>query len=222
MRPGYLVWPVLLGVLLSPLRLSTAAETVGPDEVIRRAEERFRTLNDYDCLADTDTRAGKKSASGTYHLWFKKPEMVRIRVIRGGHRGSEVAIDANGKVRGREGGLLKPFVVGLSKTDRRLRSIRGVPITELDWGSFYKTYHERAARAGAHTTLAPRASDEAPYLVTVTYTDKGLRMRETFRIDPMRWIMLEGEVFEEDVRVDHIVFREAHLDVGTSERFFRL
>ena len=221
MRPGYLVWPVLLGVLYSPLRLPAAAEPAHPDEVMRRAEERFRTLNDYDCLADTESRAGKKSASGTYHLWFKKPEMVRIKVIRGGHRGSEVAIDKEGDVRGREGGLLKVFVAGLSKTDRRLQSIRGVPITQLDWGSFYKAYREHTARPGAQTALAPRTGD-APYLVTVTFTDKGLRTRETFRIDPVRWTMLEGEVYEDDVRVDHIVFREVQLDVGTTEKWFHL
>jgi outer membrane lipoprotein-sorting protein len=211
----------LLVVLVAPVRTVSAADPLTADEVIHRAEERFRQLTDYDCLADTDSRAGKKTASGTYHLWFKKPEMVRIRVIQGGHRGSEVAVDRDGKVRGREGGLLKPFVVGLSKTDGRLQSIRGVSITQLDWGTFYHGYHEAAAHAGAHVTLAPPGSSGA-YDVTVTYAQDGKRMREVYRVDSARWVLLEANVFEDEVRVDHILFRDIKLDTGLEDRWFRL
>jgi outer membrane lipoprotein-sorting protein len=113
-------------------------------------------------------------------------------------------------------------VVGLRKGDGRLKSIRGVPITELDWGSFYKTFREHAARPDARATLAPRDTSDAPYLVTLTSTEHGTRVKETYRIDPTRWTMLEGEVFENDVRVDHIVFRDVTLDAGTPDKFFRL
>jgi hypothetical protein len=215
-------WLVLLVVAALPLRTFAAPEPPTADEVIRRAEERFRLLTDYDCFADTDSRAGKKAEAGTYHLWIKRPAMVRIRVIKGGHRGSEVAVDANGNVRGREGGLLKAFVIGLSKTDRRLQSIRGVPITQLDWGSFYRTYHENAARPGARVTLSPHTGGVGPYEVTVTFPQEGKRVRAVYRVDPTRWVLLEADEFEDEVRVDHILFRDINLDTGLSEKWFRL
>ena len=215
-------WIALLAAAVIPLRNVAAAAPTTAEDVIHRAEERFRQLTDYDCLADTDSRAGKKTASGTYRLWFKKPEMVRIRVIKGGHRGSEVAVDSAGKVRGREGGLLKAFVVGLSKTDRRLQSIRGVSITQLDWGNFYRGYREGAARPGARVTLAPHTGDANPYEVTVTYPQEGKRVREVYRVDPARWVLLEADVFEDEVRVDHILFRDINLDTGVADKWFRL
>lgn len=220
MRTTPLIWLLLLATA-APLRTHAAAELRTPDEVIRRAEERYAQLTDYDCLADTDSRAGKKTASGTYHLWFKKPGMIRIRVIQGGHRGSEVAVDRDGKVRGREGGLLRPFVVGLSKSDRRLQSIRGVSITQLDWGSFYRGYHAAAARPGAHASVALPAPN-GPYEVTVTYPDAGKRVREVYRVDPVRWILVEADIFEDETRVDHILFREVNLDPGLTDSWFRL
>lgn len=215
-------WLVLLAAVATPLRCVVAADPPTADDVIHRAEERFRQLTDYDCLADTDSRAGKKTASGTYHLWFKKPEMVRIRVIQGGHRGSEVAVDRDGKVRGREGGLLKPFVVGLSKTDGRLKSIRGVSITQLDWGTFYRGYHEAAARPGARITLTPPAGSAGSYEVTVAFPQDGKRVREVYRIDPARWTLVEADVFEDETRVDHILFRDVKLDTGLEDRWFRI
>ena len=198
------------------------ADEPRPEEVLRRAEERFQTLQDYECLADTDATLGKKRDAGTYRIWFKKPHMLRVRVIRGKHRGSEVAQDARGAVRGHEGGLLKPIVIRLSPTDKRLRGLRGLPVTEIDWGSFYAKCRERAGRPGARLALAPRPSSEAPYELVVTYLDQGTAVREVYRIDPQRWVMSEGEVFEDGMRVDHIVFRDIRLDTGVAEKWFKL
>lgn len=214
-------WIVLLAAALAPMRTFGAEEPASADDVIRRAEQRFAQLTDYECLADTDSRAGKKTAAGTYHLWFKKPEMLRLQVVRGDHRNSEVAVDRDGNVRGREGGLLKPFVVGLKKTDRRLRSIRGVTITQLDWGTFYRNYRAAAAQPGAKTELIRRPGSTL-YEVAVTYTQGGTVMRQVYRIDPNRWVLIEADVFEDVVRVDHILFRDIRINTGIGDRWFRL
>lgn len=198
------------------------AEPMRPDEVLALAERRFQSVTDYQCVADAETRLGNKTSAGTYQVWFKKPAMLRTRVLRGNHRGSEVAMDREGQVRGRKGGILKAFVVRLSADDKRLRNLRGVPVTELDWGSFYRKCRERSTRPGARMTLAPRASPDLPYEVVVTYPTEGNRMREVYRIDPKLHVLVEGDIFENEVRVDHIAFREIQLDTGLSDGTFKL
>jgi len=212
---------LLLAFLFLTACPGRGAEPLTAGDVLRRAEDRFRSLHDYECLADAETRLGRKSDSGIYRVWFKKPHQLRVRVVKGRHKASEVAMDAGGSVRGHEGGLLKPIVIKLKATDKRLCNLRGVPVTELDWGSFYTKCRERTARAGARTTLIPGA-DEAPHEVVVTYPHEGKAMREVYRIDPKLWVMVEGSVYEDEVRVDLIRFREIRLDPGLEDRWFKL
>jgi outer membrane lipoprotein-sorting protein len=201
------------------------AQTVGPatpDEVICQAEARFDALTDYECVADMESSLGQRSEAGSHRIWFKKPRMLRVRILRGRGRGVEFAVDYHGKMRGHQGGLLKAIVVEVSVKDPRIRSIRGVPVTEADWGSFYHKYWERSARPDARATLAPRGEEQAPYEVSLSYTDGEKRMREIYRIDPRLWVMVEGEVYEDEVRVDHVVFREIKLNTGVEDRWFKL
>jgi hypothetical protein len=220
MRPAFLTLclAAVLGIVVS----ASAAEQLSADELLRRAEERFQALKDYECLLESETRSGKRREAGVYRLWLKRPHMFRLRVLKGKHRGSEVAEDAGGTVRGHEGGLLKPIVVRLSATDRRLRSIRGVPVTEMDWGSFYRKCRERCARPGARVQVTAPASADAPYELTVSYTEAQQPMREVYRIDPQRWVLLEGDVFEGETRVDHVRFYEIKLDTGVRDGWFKL
>jgi hypothetical protein len=56
----------------------------------------------------------------------------------------------------------------------------------------------------------------------VLYSEQGRRYREVYRIDPHLWVMLEGRVYEDDVLVDHVRFRDIHLDTGVKDSWFRL
>ncbi len=97
-----------------------------------------------------------------------------------------------------------------------------MPVTELDWGSFYRKYREHAGRPGARATVAAHASAEAPYEVILTYSEQGTQWRGVYHIGSRHWVMVEGEVYEGQTRVDHIVFREIKLNTGVRDRWFRL
>jgi outer membrane lipoprotein-sorting protein len=219
LRVSHLVLGIVL--LAAPVAVLPAA---GPtaDEVVSRAEQQFAGLTDYECLSEMEAHQGERQESGRYHLWFKKPRMLRVRVTGGRNRGSEVAIDSGGAIRGRKGGLLKPFVMRLKPTDRRLKSIRGVPVTEFYWGAFYEKLRRRASLAGAQLSLEPHLRPEAPFEVVLTYRDAGKSMREVYGIDPRLWVMVEGEVFEDGTRVDHVTFQDIRLNTGVAESWFRL
>ena len=208
----------------APRRAWTAEPTPStPEAVLRRVEERFRSLTDYQCRASLETRLGDRREAGEYHVYVKLPRMLRVHVDQGRGRGSDVAMARDGSIRGRKGGILKPFAMRLDPDDKRLRSIRGGPVTEFDWGSFYQKLRAHAALPGAHLTLLPRAEGAStPYELVVTYPSGGKQYREVTRIDPGLWVMVEGHVYEENVLVDHVRFSEIQVNTGLTDNFFRL
>lgn len=202
--------------------LPAAAQSLTATAVIERAEARFRALKDYECTAELESRLGRKVDTGTCRFWFKQPRMLRAKITRGVGKGSEVAVDRAGTIRGRKGGLLKRFVRKMQESDPRLLTIRGASVMGLDWGSFFLKYHAGALRPGSRTVLAPRASADAPYQIQLSYPDLGKRIREVYSFDPHQWVIVEGAVYEDDVRVEHVLFREIKLDTGVADSWFKL
>ena len=216
-------WTVVFSLLAfaAPHR-SHAADSLPADRVIAHAEERFHSLQAYECHIAAASSQGLKSDAGLYHFWFKSPGLLRVHVEKGSNSGSDVVVNREGKITGRKGGLLKPFVIRLKSTDPRLRSVRGVSVQDLDWGSFYRKLRDHAALKGAKTVLAERRDARQPYNIVVTFRDGAKQMREEYRIDSQSWIMTEGDVFENGVRVDHVAFQDIHLNTGVGEGWFKL
>lgn len=215
---------LLAGSLLfmpGPAVLAPAAAAESAESVLARAENRYAAIKDFECLVESETRKGKKQEGGTFHFWYRKPAMLRIHVVKGKTRGSDLVIDEAGKVRGRKGGLLKPFVISLSANDKRLRNIRGFPVTDLHWGAFYRKLREAAARPGARLTLSDRSGAD-PYHLTLRYVDEGKQIREEYYIHPEHWVLVRADSFEDEVCVDRVVFRDIRLDPGLEPKFFRL
>ena len=215
---------LLLGVgilAVSPVEVRAVAPP-SPASVIARGEERFRGLRDYHCRVEMRSKLGSKVERGAAQFWFKQPRMLRVRVTAGPRKGSEVALDARGQIRGRKRGLLGGIVKNLKPSDQRLSTIRGTSMLELDWGSFFRRYRAAAARPKAVTELAAHPSASSPYSVAVSYPGLGKSMREVYTIDPVRWVIVEGALYENNTLVEHVVFRDIVLDPGLSDGSFKL
>jgi hypothetical protein len=200
-----------------------ASEPMTPAAVMARGEERFRTLQDYQCTVEMESRMGTKVETGSCDFWFKQPGMLRAKITGGKRKGSVVAVDGSGTIRAHQAGLFRGVVKKLKPSDSRLLTIRGSSLLNLGWGSFYQKYHYAVLRPSARVTLSPRdASASSPYQVEVSYPDQGKRMRETYSVDPQRWVMVEGELEEDGVRVEHLVFEDIKLDTGVEAPWFKL
>jgi outer membrane lipoprotein-sorting protein len=215
------IFPALALLMLYALP-ARAAEPLTAAAVIARGEERFLSLQDYECMVDLEVKLGRKVEAGSGHFWFKQPRMLRLRVTRGPGTGSEVAVDSEGQIRGRQRGLLSVIVKRLRASDRRLHTLRGTSMLELDWGSFFLRYHASRLRPDAQVVLAPRPDTNSPYRVVVTYPSLGKSVREVYSLDPREWVIVEGELYEDQTRVEHIVFRNIKFDTGISTGWFRL
>jgi len=221
-----IIRPILLLIALIAAVLTSdrpgRAEAANPEAVLQRVNEQFGALRDYECLVDTDCQAGSKQEARSFRMWYKQPGMLRLKVLRGRSRGSEVVVASDGTIRGRKGGLLKPIVIRMDAEDARVRSLRGVPVSEFLWSAFYSRYRARAAQPGARITLLPHQEADAPYEIQLTYADQGRAMREVLRVDPVRWLVQEREIFEGATCVDRAVFHDWKVNGGLKDGWFRL
>lgn len=215
------VWALIAFVLVCGSAVRAEAP-ITAEQVIGKAEETFRGLSDYECRIESESRLGSKVETSELRFRYKQPGLVRCHVLSGHGRGSDVVVAADGKVRARDGGLFKPFVITLSKNDSRLKSIRGVALHELVWGTYYQQLRDRIRQPAAHVTLSPHPDAEKPYELLLTYPEAGHRVREIYHFDPHLWVMVDGDVFEDQVRVDHVAFREIRLNPGLKDSLFRL
>lgn len=205
--------------LCSPAR---AAGSPSAADVILKGEERFRALTDYQCNVDIVTKLGPDLQAGSGQFWFKQPRMLRVRILDGPGKGSEVAVDSGGQIRGRKRGILSFVVKKLKASDRRLSTIRGTSMLELDWGSFFLRYHAAALRPDAVITLEAHPDSNSANRVVITYPDLGKSMREIYSLDPQEWVIVEGALWEDGVLVEHVVFRDIRLNPGLTDSFFKL
>jgi outer membrane lipoprotein-sorting protein len=204
------------------MRAQAAAAAVTPAGVMEHGEERFRILQDYNCLVELEAKQGTRVQTGACEFWFKQPRMLRVKVIRGSGKGSEVTVDDAGQIRGHKGGLFKSVIRRMQASDPRLLTIHGSSMMGLDWGSFFLKYHAAALRPAVRIALAPHEDPNSPYQVQLSYPDRGMRVREVYSLDPHQWIIVEGAVYEDDTRVEHVTFQEIKLDTGLNDGWFRL
>jgi outer membrane lipoprotein-sorting protein len=200
----------------------SASSAPSASDVIQRAEERFHSLRDYECRVEVESDLGKRVETGVAEMWYKQPGMLRVNITGGSKRGSVVAVDDAGQIRGHKGGLLSSFVRTMKPADKRLLTIRGKSLLCLDWGCFYRKFHEDSARPGARAAVEPHADASAPYEITLSYPEGGKSKREVYTIDPREWVMVEGSAYENDARVEHVVFRDVKMDTGVDDRWFHL
>lgn len=196
-------------------------EPLTAEDVLRRVEERLKALKDYECEVETDSRLGEKREVVRMRLWAKQPAMLRVKVLEGKERGSEICIGPSGKIKGRKGGIFKAFVLSLEPDDSRMKSLRGLPLTALEWSGSLKWLREKAAVPEAMLSLTSRPEATGPYEVVVVYREGERVLREAYRFDPDLWILTEGEIYENELLVDRVVFRNVRLNPGLEEQWFR-
>jgi hypothetical protein len=191
-----------------------------PPEALRlvdRLQERMAQCHDYQCVIQSFERQGARQEERSYRLFVKDARLVRIKVTEGRGKGSEAAVDARGRVRGRRGGLLKAFAETLKPEDRRIRSLRGVPFWEAACHNFLKDLRLRIAEPGTRAEIEPDPEQPGRLLLVLSRPDA---TREKYWIDPRQMQLLRGELFENGLLVREFSVRDVRENVGLSDDFF--
>lgn len=199
------------------------ADSLTPLQLVDRVEARFRATPDYECVMESEIQGPKGVEKGRYRVWFKQPGLIRIRVDRGSHRGSEVSLTKAGNVRAHAGGILRAFVTTMKKTDSRLRDPQGNYAWESDFGSYYRRLRERL-QLSEYAEIKPGASGENHLELCLTYADPQTHKprREVWHFAPDSWVLLRMTAFEDGRQVETAEFREFKENVGIKDSFFDL
>jgi outer membrane lipoprotein-sorting protein len=208
-----------LSLLLVVFALGRAAAGASPEalRLVDQLQERMAQCRDYQCAIQSFERKGPKQEERSYRLYVKDSRLVRIKVTAGRGKGSEAALEAGGRVRGRRSGLLKLFTETLKPEDSRVRSLRGVPFWEAACHNFLRDLRLRIAEPGTEAAVEPDPEKPGRLLLVVTRPDA---TSEKYWIDPRQMQLLRGEVFEHGLLVREFSVRDVRENVGLSDDFF--
>lgn len=198
-----------------------AAEPNPAADIMERAEKRFKSITDYECVIDYECRLPDRTENKTYRVWYMQPSLLRVKVLQGPGKGSEVALDESGQYRGRKGGLLKPFVVKLKPTDKRLQGLRGKSVTEFNLGTVYQRCRGRC-QGGAEMQVAKAAEMPGTKGVILTFNENGKKVQETYHFDTNTWFLTSCSVLEDGKLVESFEIQQLKVNSGLEEDFFRL
>jgi outer membrane lipoprotein-sorting protein len=206
-------------LILCLLAAGRAVVADAPDalRLIDRLQERLAQCHDYQYVIRSFERDGNRQETRSYRLFVKDCRLVRIKVVEGRGKGSEAVVDAQGRVRGRRGGLLKPFAETLKPEDHRIRSLRGTPFWEAACHNFLKDLRLRVTDPGTHSDVEPDPDEPSRLLLCLKRPPNTC---EKYWIDPRQMQLVRGELFEGDVLVQEFSINEIKENVGLSDGFF--
>ncbi len=95
----------------------------------------WHNVKDYTCTMEVYEKKGKKERYRVYDFAFMRPKWIKMIIIDGADKGGKAAYNPlNGKVYARKPGLAGKIRIKLSPDNPLVKSLRGIKITESDFG----------------------------------------------------------------------------------------
>lgn len=222
MKTGYLMALALLASTVAVAR----AEKMAVSDVLEGMESTWKNVDSYTCtMKSWGTRAGKeKTESFTYS--FKKPRLVRLKVLSGKDKGADVVYDASGNVRAAKRVLGIRGRQSISTSDPKVYSARGVPFWHADLGSQIAAVRTLIKEKGA-TASAEKASGvitlKLSWKGTDLNTDTGVHEYvRTYTLDAKTFAPTNRVTTEDGTTVERLEVSDMNLKAGLEAGFFRL
>ena len=210
-----------LGIGLVTLALLGAgvvsAASMTPTQINQQWAEKIQSANDYEFEMDTVKLENGKEQSSSEHVWVKKPDMIRIRMDKGSHRGSEIIINSDGRVHAHDGGLLKGIKVSMSKNDSRLRDAQGDYAWQSDFATQCKLLHtELQSPEKAEAMETP----DGMQLEVVSHDSRFKGPRKDIWVFDSNWVPVRHETFDGGTMLDKTVYHDFKENQGLKDSFF--
>jgi outer membrane lipoprotein-sorting protein len=202
------------------LAASGWAETLTPVELLHRMQESYNQIHSYQSVVTLYSRKGSRRENVKLRLTFKKPGMLRARVLAGHGRGSEVAIRNDGRIRGHKGGLLHGITISMKRSDGRLRNIRGEPVWEAEWGAFLPKIRRALDQPSAAATV--ERGEDSSLVLEVRVTDQGGPERHRYVVDGSTYRLRSAERYEGNTLVSRVVYQEETVNPDLPDGYFSM
>lgn len=169
-----LILPILL---LAPAIVS--AQTQLPEETVPDNVKQLLTaswanwnaLSDYQFTMQATVRKGNRVEKSAYHDYFKKPDMFRTDVTAGPKAGGAVVKQADGKIKGHQGGFLAAIILTLSPADKRLYDVRGNYFLEAEWSRHLKQIEDRLIKGARAALVSDTLDGQTVQVLTLNIAD---------------------------------------------------
>jgi len=195
----------------------TCAQDV--ETVISNLQQKFEQVKEYSCMQETYEKSGEKTDSRIVKIFFRKPNLIRIEVLKGRDAGG-IAIYKDNFVWGRQSGWLKGIRLKFKPADKTVLSLRGSKIYETGWYYLLNEILDQKNQ-GYLFGAAEAIFEKTPCLIlTSIYTKGEASIRHKFFIDSQSYIITGHEYYEDDVLVSSGIYKDFIINSGLSDFLF--
>lgn len=108
--------------------------------IFKELQEKFKKIDDYQCILETFVAKDDKSDKRIYNYYFKKDKQIRMEIVEGEDKGTHLIYN-EGKVKVKPGcGLSSLFTFTFTPDDKSICDLRGFGVHQSDWGTFIEEH----------------------------------------------------------------------------------
>lgn len=217
-----------MGAILAAAITGTAgARALTPAEALSGMEKTWSGTSAYTCRMHVMSHRGVDSLQQDFVYEFRKPRLIRLKVLSGANRGADVVYDRDGRVRGAKRVMGIRFKETMSVKDPMFRDLRGVPFWQADLGSQVEYIRHTLLLPGASGSVTPDRA--GGYALTVHYRDtdpyrNGARhdFVDEWSLDRTTFFPMRRTLTEDGVDVEEVTVTDVNLNADLPESRFRL
>lgn len=204
------------GAMLNPEKTAQVlhAELKKTLEGIKSVHCKFRSFNRRDDLSNEKLM----------EFWYEEPLRARSLVLEGDNLGGVVTINAEGKLRGKKGGVLGLLVLNLEPTDERIKGLRGKLFYEGSWHRIERDF-DRRVKAGwkMERKQDRKLAGDPCYVIAIEGKEETSKItRDVLLIDQKTGAMRQRLEFEGKVKVSDSIFTDIVINPTLDASLFYL
>jgi len=174
----------------------------------------------YTFLMSIENWKGKKHEKIINRFYFKRPNLLRLEVLKGRRRGSVVLLNKDGKIRGRNSFGL---TLTLKPTNRRLQNIRGGTFLRASLSDKWSRINDQIMNKGCRATIKEEEWGEREvYRLHIyhnnTYDDA---TDEDLWVDEETFFILKNVIYVDDKIVSDVNWSEWETNTPLDDSLFR-
>ncbi|MDB4349590.1 hypothetical protein OAA99_01395 [Omnitrophica bacterium] len=211
---------ILLSCLVFLFAKAPQAQT-GEDVKIflKKLEGAIGNMNTYRCVMTSENWKGRKHEYKVSRLQFKKPNLMRLDVLKGKKKGSTVVLNKEGKIRGKNSwGLRKT----LKPTDKRLKNIRGYTFLNSSLLDKVERIKRHILEKGFEAALEETEWEGRPaYHLHIDYSDPDSPVTdEDIWFNKETYATLKNLKYEGETKVTDVTWQDFEINIPLDDKLF--
>jgi len=209
-------------IFMNPFIASGAGEaSEAVKAFLNNLEDAVYEMNTYRYIMIAENWKGSLHEKRTTRFQFKKPNLMRMDVLKGRKRRNVVVLNKRGKIRGKNSW---GFRRTLKPTDRRIGNIRGTTFLEASLSDKLERIKEYILKRGCKATLREEEYAGRPaYYLHIDRKDKDDPITaEDLWFDKKTYTILRNLKYEDDKKVSDTAWQAFEINIPLDDSLFKL